>query len=267
MADIQKELEKLQQTIKNRPPDSFKRERQGNWQEPYRDNEVDCPVCLGYRWLRRDLPVGHPEFGKLIPCDCAKHRLYSDIAGLSQHDCSTLKWSDLIDFSASKQAVAAIQRAIKKGYGWVYMYGEPGVGKTTILKTAVAEMIRGETMASYTNMSTILDNLRDAYDTENPSKEAEKRLSRWSQIEILAIDEFDRVKETEWASERQFRLMDMRYQLAMMQRSITLMASNISPDTFDHYLADRIHDGRFEVIHMTGESMRPSLEWEDDVPF
>lgn len=28
-----------------------------------------CPICRGMRFLRRDLPVGHPDFGKIARCD------------------------------------------------------------------------------------------------------------------------------------------------------------------------------------------------------
>lgn len=28
----------------------------------------ECECCKGLRYVRRDLPVGHPEFGKAIPC-------------------------------------------------------------------------------------------------------------------------------------------------------------------------------------------------------
>lgn len=30
-----------------------------------------CKICNGIGWLRDDLPVGHPDFGKLIACECA----------------------------------------------------------------------------------------------------------------------------------------------------------------------------------------------------
>src|SRR5437868_1384966 len=29
-----------------------------------------CPVCKGLGWLRRDVPVGHPHFGKPEKCQC-----------------------------------------------------------------------------------------------------------------------------------------------------------------------------------------------------
>ena len=27
-----------------------------------------CPVCLGMRFMRHDVPMGHPEFAKLFRC-------------------------------------------------------------------------------------------------------------------------------------------------------------------------------------------------------
>jgi len=32
--------------------------------------EETCPLCRGMGYLRADVPVGHPDFGKLVPCTC-----------------------------------------------------------------------------------------------------------------------------------------------------------------------------------------------------
>src|SRR4051812_15313391 len=29
-----------------------------------------CPICQGAGWLRMDVPVGHPSFGRLLKCSC-----------------------------------------------------------------------------------------------------------------------------------------------------------------------------------------------------
>jgi DNA replication protein DnaC len=31
-----------------------------------------CPICKGKGYLSRDLPIHHPEFGKLVLCECRK---------------------------------------------------------------------------------------------------------------------------------------------------------------------------------------------------
>ena len=33
-----------------------------------------CPTCGGHGWVRRDLPVGHPDFGRAFPCLCQMQR-------------------------------------------------------------------------------------------------------------------------------------------------------------------------------------------------
>ena len=32
--------------------------------------EDPCPTCGGQGWVRRDVPVGHPDFGRAFPCLC-----------------------------------------------------------------------------------------------------------------------------------------------------------------------------------------------------
>ena len=29
-----------------------------------------CPICGGAGYLRLDVPVDHPDFGRAVPCDC-----------------------------------------------------------------------------------------------------------------------------------------------------------------------------------------------------
>ena len=36
-----------------------------------------CPFCKGLGYLRRDVPISHPDFGKLVPCSCQLERLAS----------------------------------------------------------------------------------------------------------------------------------------------------------------------------------------------
>jgi hypothetical protein len=39
---------------------------------PGSTGKASCQLCMGLGWLRQDLPQGHPQFGKLVPCECAK---------------------------------------------------------------------------------------------------------------------------------------------------------------------------------------------------
>ena len=78
----------------------------------------------------------------------------------------------------------------------------------------------------------------------------------WEVLDNVAATVMDRVRGTEYTTERKFLLMDKRYEDALRQKSVTIMASNEDPRNLDGYLADRIHDGRFLVIKMGGSSGR-----------
>lgn len=181
--------------------------------------------------------------------------------GLSSED-HKLTWQNVIAKDNVMSGVKAVQRVIEKGYGWVFLWGDYGLAKTLILKIALVEYARAtHKPGSYVRMAEIIDHLRGAFDAKNPSEESVSRLDTWSSLPFLAIDELDKVRETEYSTERRFVLMDRRYEDACRQKSITVMASNVAPSSFEGYLADRIHDGRFEVVELKGKSARPMMTY------
>jgi len=260
MADIQTEIDKLVNKIRNAPIPEKVLTSQAPEPKPV------CPRCNGLGFLRRDLPREDPEFGKLIPCNCSAEQIYGEHSGLSLNEIRMLTWAHILDHGEALKARQAVQRTIERGYGWVYLWGGPGVAKTLLLKIAVAETIKKHKPAGYVGMSALLDNLREAYDVDQHTQiEAGRRLKRWASIPMLAIDEFDKVKDTDFVHEKRMRLLDDRYEAAVKRQSVTLIASNLSPEVFEDYLADRIRDGRFEIVELTTDSLRPAMDWAHDL--
>ena len=222
----------------------------------------DCPICGGQGWVRRDVDINDPNFGRLAPCpNLDPELLYGRFCGL---DAATgeykLDWSNIIDLGETIRVAREVRQAVDKGYGWIFLWGGFGQAKTLILKIATAVTIRSHKQASYTRMAEIIETLRQSYDQDRPFEEAQRRLDHYAEVPLLAIDEFDRVRNTEFANEQRFVLMDRRYESAVRRQTITLMAANTDPRNFDGYLADRIHDGRFAVIRINGVSARPYME-------
>lgn len=254
MTTINKESDRILKALK-------KRSREKGFTPPKK--EKPCKKCNGYGWVGKRVPVGDPDFGKAFPCGCKSS--WSSVSGISKTEFETYTWDKILDEGDAKLAEKAIKETLKTGYGWVYLWGGPGIAKTVLLKVATAESIQKRNLAIYISMDKIIDNLREAYDTEYPNVESISRLAKWADIPVLAIDEFDKVKLTEYAETKQFRLMDDRYQAVIRNQGVTLMASNEPPENIGSYLSDRILDGRFKVIHMRGESLRPAMDWESEV--
>ena len=220
-----------------------------------------CPSCRGVGYVRLDVPVGTEFFGKLLACDCSAAKLAAvrmtalQKASALLPDDLALGWGSIKRSAVIAEAVEAVRQALARGWGWVYLYGPPGPGKSLLLKAAVAERVRSGAEAVYANWSDMLQHMRAGYD----SGTFDERVANWRGVAVLAIDEYGRAKDSEWAREIRSRVMNDRYETAVNQRTVTLFASNFPPEDGEDWLADRVRDGRFRVVNVAGPSMRPVM--------
>lgn len=239
------------------------------------DCSPTCPECNGVGYIRFDVPVGHPKFGKVERCQNARARTSKKSLqvgeidpriGLTPDEVRNLTWG-LVKKGVNQadQACEVTKRAYISGHGVVFMYGGYGQGKSLVLKIAVATALNEGKRAAYANLADVLDDIRIAYDErENKMTELVRRMEWWASLDVLAIDELDKVGQTEWARERIFQLLDARYQRAVRQEALTVIAANYqSTDELSGYLKSRIEDNRFVangyVIHLKGSDGRKSM--------
>src|SRR3954454_4095906 len=96
-----------------------------------------CPKCGGAGFLRLDLPVGQPQFGRTVPCECHERERaaarYSDQRTLSNLDHfvdSTFATFDK-DVPGTREAfVQAKQYSETYEPIWIVLFGTYGTGKT-----------------------------------------------------------------------------------------------------------------------------------------
>lgn len=234
-----------------------------------------CPECGGIGYLRLDVPVGHPKFGKLERCPRAQalaveKSLQTDEIdprlGLTADELHDLSW-DFVKRGVNQadRAGEIAKRAYMTGYGMVFLHGGFGQGKSLVLKITVATALNEGKRAAFANLAGVLDDIRIAYDErENKMTELVRRMEWWTSLDVLAIDELDKVGQTDWARERIFQLLDMRYQHAIRQEALTVIASNHENlDELSGYLKSRIEDNRFAangyILHLKGTDGRKSM--------
>ena len=234
-----------------------------------------CPECGGIGYLRLDVPVGHPKFGKLERCPRAQTLAVEKSLqagevdpriGLTADELRDLSWN-LVKRGVNQadRAGEITKRAYMSGYGMVFLHGGFGQGKSLVLKIAVATALYEGKRAAYANLAGVLDDIRIAYDErENKMTELVRRMEWWTSLDVLAIDELDKVGQTDWARERIFQLLDERYQRAIRQEALTVIASNHgSLDELSGYLKSRIEDNRFAangyILHLKGTDGRKSM--------
>jgi len=129
--------------------------------------------------------------------------------GLTPDEVRNLTWGLVKKgVNHADQACAVTKRAYISGHGMVFMYGGYGQGKSLVLKIAVAAALNEGKRAAYANLAGVLDDIRTAYDErENKMTELVRRMEWWTSLDVLAIDELDKVGQTEWARERIFQLI------------------------------------------------------------
>jgi DNA replication protein DnaC len=232
--------------------------------------DSNCPVCNGIGWVRLDLPVGDPKFGKLVPCPNADRSEFAEYtnSGLCREEYSKTL-DDLDDLNDTDKAIQIVKKVLKRGYGMVYLYGQYGIAKSAILKAAVAEYLRdnlenavyANTKAVYVNMGPLIESTRLAWDGAGKYSDADL-MRRCMTAKLLSLDELDKIRGTEYAEEQRFMVLDGRYEMAVNQEAITLLAGNASPAEYGGYLEDRFRDGRVDTVHMAGKSVRPAQSWD-----
>ncbi|HEU5348953.1 MAG TPA: ATP-binding protein, partial [Ktedonobacterales bacterium] len=199
-----------------------------------------CLLCSDLGWVRRDVSVGHPDFGKPVRCSCreaedrARHaeraQAASNLKGrllaktFATFDCAR---SPIIANACQK--LRAFAEAPDAEKGWVALIGTRGTGKTHLL-AAVANLLisRGESPL-YVVVPDFLDYLRAGYDSEKVNQGAAQRMENARCCPALLLDDLGAEKRSEWTDEQLYRLLNDRYNEGLP----TVVASNVTLDKLE----------------------------------
>ena len=164
---------------------------------------------------------------------------------------------DFIENMAGKENAVSEARKLLSGTprprGLYTFFGDYGVGKSGILKCVTSAFIKSHVKSKYIRAADFLSEVRSTFSDDDNSED--KVVSKYSRYQFLAIDEVDRIGDTEWARSTTFLLLDRRYN----DRGTvsTAMATNKFPDSMGEdwkYLMSRMLDGI--RVPVGGESLR-----------
>jgi DNA replication protein DnaC len=178
-------------------------------------------------------------------------------------------------FGPAAAGLDAAREAVRHPAGFVTFHGGYGSGKSHLLAGVCNELRESGRTVHYTTLAGLLDYLRAAFDPERgPSYTA--RYERMLAVDALALDEVDKASMTQWADEKLFELLDNRYRRAA--ECLTLVATNqrlcdrdqagrvtrtysvLPQSRHAGAIMSRVLDGRFLVVDMGNEDVRPSLD-------
>ncbi|OGO49794.1 MAG: hypothetical protein A2148_07380 [Chloroflexi bacterium RBG_16_68_14] len=221
-------------------------------------DEEACPICKGASFLRRDLPLGHPEFGQAIPCRCVEqesqeerldrlHR-YSNLGPLTR-----LTFENLIrrGRSADPRDQARFQRCVEDAeafahdpQGWLVLVGASGCGKTHIAAAIANRCLERGVPALFVVVPDLLDHLRAAY---KPEAEVgyDQLFEQVRNAPVLILDDLGTQTATPWAQEKLFQVINHRFNA----RLPTVVTTNVPLNKFDERLRTRLGDPSLSQPH------------------
>lgn len=225
-----------------------------------------CSDCNGTGWYRLDVEFGHPQFGKTFRCGCqarADAERLNRLSGLTENE-RGIYLDDIVTdgLESTKRMVSVCVNFVANPRGIVTIWGGPGNGKTMALQSVVNAMLDKNIEAVYVTAFDLISYIRSAF-TQHKNMlsvnddNAYRRLQRYEHVRVLAIDELDKVKVTDWVLEQLTDLIDRRYRMAESDMGGTLIAMNESPDVLAPWIASRLK--RYTIVHNGDEDMRPEL--------
>lgn len=213
--------------------------------------DINCPFCHGLGYLRRDLPIGHPDFGMLQICSCRQgqvaQQIHQRLFSISNLD--NLQHLTFENFQSRgriglgpwqadslERAYNQAQQFAQKADGWLLLQGGFGCGKTHLAAAVANFTVEVGVPTLFITVPDLLDALRFAYD--DPTSTFEQRFEEIRNAPLLIMDDFGTQNATSWAQEKLFQILNYRY----INRLPLVVTTNLLLEQIEGRIRSRLED-------------------------
>lgn len=213
-----------------------------------------CLQCEGFGYVTRRVPFGHPDFARLIECECGLvHRRRIEQCGAVSNVGPVILGMRFDTWKARTGAkdchMAALAFAANPS-GWLVLMGRPGNGKTHLAAAIYNDLMVRQVPVAFVNWPAFLGYLREAFDPGTRGQRDATFTARFDvvmQAPVLILDDVGAERGTDWTEEQLYKLLDHR----TVQGLPTVITSNCRPDELGHErVVSRILNGRIGHIVM-----------------
>lgn len=218
---------------------------------PFIPPSETCPRCQGAGFVLADVPLGHPDFGKAIPCHCKQEeRLWrrvhefhglSNLASLARY---TFEHFDPAPSWLSRPSQESLDRAYERAWafarqpeGWLVLTGGYGCGKTHLAAAIANERLDRNQAAIFVVVPDLLDHLRATFGP-NSEVQYDETFEQVRTTRLLILDDLGSQSATPWAQEKLFQLLNYRYNAQLP----TVITTNQRLEDVDQRLRSRLLD-------------------------
>jgi DNA replication protein DnaC len=198
-----------------------------------------------------ELPVGHPDFGKLQICDCRASQVSQQVRqrlfALSRLDeLSLLTFENFRprghlglpprQADSLEQAYNHAQQFAQHLEGWLMLQGGFGCGKTHLAAAIANFAVSIGVPTLFITVPDLLDSLRFAFN--DPTATFEERFEQIRAAPLLVMDDFGTQKASAWGQEKLFQIINYRY----INRLPLVVTTNLNEEDFEERIRSRLQD-------------------------
>lgn len=223
--------------------------------------DPNCPHCGGAGYVRYDVPMGDPRFGRLEVCICrkadiaegARNRLFEmsrldrlshlTFENFEMRGNKNAKFMTPQDKHSLQTAWEAAENFARNPQSWMLLEGGYGCGKTHIAAAIANLAVSMGTPTLFITVPDLLDSLRFAF--SDPETTFEARFEEVRNADLLVLDDFGTQNATGWAQEKLFQIMNYRY----INKLPTVITTNLMLDEIESRIRSRLQDEEF-VNHL-----------------
>jgi DNA replication protein DnaC len=210
-----------------------------------------CPICGGLGFVREEVPVDHPSFGKVFPCSCRladieqrrmeRLRSLSNLKHLARMTFETFV-PEGYGLSPDKAANLRLAYDSVRQYGddpegWLVLVGGFGCGKTHLAAAVANQAVEQGRAVLFVVVPDLLDHLRATFAPNSPAT-YDQRFDEIRTAPLLILDDLGTQSSTPWAQEKLFQILNYRY----TARLPTVITSNQRLEEIDLRIRSRMVD-------------------------
>lgn len=251
-------MEKLEATLKrtvgNTSTGSNRRGDDGGADPPRHPGgpgDPDCPHCRGVGYIREEVPVGHPNFGRLFPCVCrlpeiqaAQKERQREISSLGPLVSKTFENFQPEGHAPQPGRFPSLRLALHEArkyadgpHGWLLLQGGYGCGKTHLAAAIANACLAAGQPVIFVNAPDMLDHLRVTF---APGSEVsfDEQFEHVRNIPLLVVDDLGSESPTQWAQEKLYQIFNHRYNTGLP----TVITTNVELERLDPRIRSRLVD-------------------------
>ncbi len=217
-----------------------------------------CPICKGRGFLVYDVPPGHPDFSKAVPCRCTQARMTAERLH-SLRELSNLGSLGRLTFDTFLPDGGGLPESLRFNLrtvydlslefaqapkGWLILLGGYGCGKTHLAAAIANYCITMGGQALFVVVPDLLDHLRAAY-APNSAGGIDERLDAIRDAPLLILDDLGAHNGTPWAQEKLFQILNHRYN----SRLPTVVTTNQRLEDLDPRVTSRLVDPDLSQVY------------------